>query len=85
MVELAEPEILAAHHQVGMHQEAAAAQAGQVAEQLVVWALIQISPAQHLCMVPAALDQTHLQEVHHQEAEATAIHQLQIEVVVVRR
>jgi hypothetical protein len=83
--ELAETEILAAHHQVGMHQEEAVALAARVAELPVVWALIQISPAQHLCMVQAALDQTQLQEVHHQAAEATAIHQLQIEVVVGRR
>jgi hypothetical protein len=70
---------------VGLHQEAAVAPAVQAAELPVAWELIQISPVQHLCMVPAALDQTHLREVHHQEAEATAIHPLQIEVVVGRR
>jgi hypothetical protein len=50
VVELAETEILAAHHQVGMHQEVAVARAAQQVELLVVWALIQISLEQHLCM-----------------------------------
>jgi hypothetical protein len=82
-VELVVMEILAVLQAVNIFPVVVAERAVQLVEPLGVLALTQISLEQRLCTAVVALDQAVIQVALLLAVEATAVHRLQIEAVVV--